>query len=110
MPRSLWPFPKLTPAMGFWRLQMFLLGVALAASGMYWLLQGNTNPAPQFLFTFIIGNCTWLAVTISTPLLVRQQFPEPIASAMIAVTRLLMLTPSFSACFVSFEYRVLGRR
>jgi len=27
----------------------------------------------------------------------------PIASAMIAVTRLLMLTPSFSACFVSFE-------
>lgn len=26
----------------------------------------------------------------------------PIASAMIAVTRLLMLTPSFSACFVSF--------
>jgi HEPN domain-containing protein len=27
----------------------------------------------------------------------------PIASAIIAVTRLLMLTPSFSACFFSFE-------
>ena len=27
----------------------------------------------------------------------------PIASAMIAVTRLLMLTPSFSACFVNLE-------
>ena len=34
----------------------------------------------------------------------------PIASAMIAVTKLLMLTPSFSACFVNFEYRVRGRR
>jgi hypothetical protein len=28
---------------------------------------------------------------------------DPIASAMIAVTKLLMLTPSFSACLVSFE-------
>jgi len=30
----------------------------------------------------------------------------PIASAMVAVTRLLMLTPLFSACFVNFEYSV----
>jgi phosphoserine phosphatase RsbU/P len=75
MPRSLWPFPKLTPLLGFWRLQLFLLCVALAISGIYWLLQGNTNPTPQVLFTFIIGNCTWLAVTLSAPLLLKQQFP-----------------------------------
>jgi sigma-B regulation protein RsbU (phosphoserine phosphatase) len=61
--------------LGFWRLQLFLLCVALAISGIYWLLQGNTNPTPQVLFTFIIGNCTWLAVTLSAPLLLKQQFP-----------------------------------
>lgn len=61
--------------MGFWELQLFLLGVALAISGMFWLLLGNTNPTPQFLFAFIIGNCTWLAVTVSAPLLLKQQSP-----------------------------------
>jgi len=35
MPRSLWPFPKLTPAMGFWRLQMFLLGVAFLSTVIF---------------------------------------------------------------------------
>jgi len=75
MPRSVWPFPKLMPLLGFWRLQLFLLGIALAVSGIYWLLQGITNPTPQLLFTFIIGNCTWLAVTLSAPLLIKQQFP-----------------------------------
>jgi hypothetical protein len=75
MPRSVWPFAKLTPLLGFWRLQLFLLCIALAISGLYWLLQGNTNPTSQVLFTFIIGNCTWLAVTLSAPLLIKQQFP-----------------------------------
>jgi phosphoserine phosphatase RsbU/P len=70
-----WPFPKLTPLMGFWQLQLFMLGIALAVSGMFWLLKGNTNPTPQFLFTFIIGNCTWLAVTFSTPVLLKQRSP-----------------------------------
>ncbi len=67
--------PKLTPLMGFWQLQLFLLGVALAISGMFWLLLGNTNPTPQFLFAFIIGNCTWLAVTVSAPVLLKRQSP-----------------------------------
>lgn len=35
---------------------------------------------------------------------------DPIASAMIAVTKLLILTPSRSACFVSLVYSVRGRR
>ena len=73
--RSVWPFPKLTPVMGFWQLQLFLLGVALAVSGMYWLLLGNTNPTSQFLFTFIIGNLTWLVVTLSAPVLLKQRSP-----------------------------------
>jgi sigma-B regulation protein RsbU (phosphoserine phosphatase) len=75
MPRSWWPFSTLTPLLGFWQLQLLLLGIAFATSGMYWLLQGNTNPTPQFLFTFIMGNCTWLAVTISAPVLRKQQAP-----------------------------------
>jgi hypothetical protein len=33
---------------------------------MFWLLQGNSNPTAQFLFTFIIGNCTTLAVVLPT--------------------------------------------
>ena len=75
MPRNVWPFPKLTPLLGFWRLQLFLLCIALAISGIYRLLQGNTNPTSQVLFTFIIGNCTWLEVTLSAPLLITRQFP-----------------------------------
>jgi hypothetical protein len=75
MLRRVWPFPKLTPLMGFWQLQLFLLGVALATSGMYWLLRGNTNPTQQFLFTFIIGNLTWLAVTLSAPALLKLRPP-----------------------------------
>lgn len=71
MPRSVWPFPKLTPAGGlsFWQLQILLAGVAVAVSGIYWLLRGITNPTAQILFTFIIGNCTWLAVLLAAPLL-----------------------------------------
>jgi hypothetical protein len=75
MPRNVWPFAKLTLLLGFWRMQLMLLCIALAVSGIYWLLQVNTNPISEVLFTFIIGNCTWLAVTLSAPLLIEQQFP-----------------------------------
>jgi len=61
--------------LGFWRLQLFLVGIAVAASGMFWLLRGTTNPTPEFLFTFIVGNCTWAAVTLSAPVLLKQQSP-----------------------------------
>src|SRR5258708_39274276 len=44
-----------------------------------------------------------LEVSRRPPAHCRARF-APMASAMIAVTRLLMLTPSFSACFVSLEY------
>jgi hypothetical protein len=76
MPKSLWPLPKLTPAGGlsFWQLQILLVGVAVAVSGIFWLLKGITNPTPQILFTFIIGNCNWLAVLLAAPL-VKQKSP-----------------------------------
>ena len=76
MLKSPWPFSKVTQVAGlsFWRLQILLVGVAAAVSGIFWLLQGTTNPAPQVLFTFIIGNCNWLAVVLATPLL-RQKSP-----------------------------------
>lgn len=50
MPKSLWPLPKLTPAGGlsFWQLQILLVGVAVAVSGIFWLLQGITNPTRKF--------------------------------------------------------------
>ncbi len=40
MPRSLWPFPELTPlpVFNFWKMQLVLLGVAVALWGMFWLL------------------------------------------------------------------------
>jgi hypothetical protein len=71
MMRNLWPPSKLRSVGGlsFWRLQILLAGVAVAASGIFWLLQGNTNPTSQVLFTFIIGNCNWLAVVFAAPLL-----------------------------------------
>ncbi len=77
MPRRLWSLPKATPLLGlsFGQLQLLLLGVAVALSVLYWLLQGNLNPAPQFLSTFIIGNCNWLAIVLTAPFFTRQRFP-----------------------------------
>ena len=56
------------------KLQLLLVGVALAVSGMFWLPQGNTNPTSHVLFTFIIGNCNWLAVLLAAPV-IRQKSP-----------------------------------
>jgi phosphoserine phosphatase RsbU/P len=76
MLRSLWPFPKRTPASGlsFWQLQVLLVGCAVAVAGIFWLLRGNTNPIQPVLFTFIIGNCAWLAVLLAAPVM-KQKSP-----------------------------------
>jgi hypothetical protein len=42
------------------------MGIARAVSGLYWLLQGNTNPTSAVLSTFGIGNCSWLAASSSS--------------------------------------------
>ena len=77
MPASLSPIrkPAALVSFNFWQTQLLLLGVAITTSGLYWLLQGNTNPTPQFLFTFIIGNCTALAVFLAAPVFTKQKFP-----------------------------------
>jgi len=77
MPKSLRPFPKLTPlpVFDFWKMQLVLLGVAVALWGMFWLLQGNVNPIPVFLSTFIIGNCASLAVVLATPIITELKSP-----------------------------------
>jgi phosphoserine phosphatase RsbU/P len=77
MPRSLRPLPRLSPQLGltFWQLQVLLVGIAAAVAGLYWLLQGNTNPTSQLLSTFIIGNCNWLAVVVAMPAFTKQKHP-----------------------------------
>src|ERR1700722_2845086 len=76
MPRSLWPFPKVTPPSGlrFWQLQVLLVGCAVAVGGIFWMLQGLMSPIQPVLFTFIIGNCVWLAVLLAAPL-IKRKFP-----------------------------------
>src|SRR5580704_1994890 len=77
MQRSWWPLPKLSSPLGldFWTFQLLLLGIAVAVSGLYWLLQGNANPASTVLSTFIIGNCNWLAVGFATQVFTKQKSP-----------------------------------
>jgi hypothetical protein len=77
MPRSLWSFPKPKPlpVFNFWQMQLVLLGVALAVWGMFWLLRGNANPIPVFLFAFIIGNCASLTVVLATPIITELKSP-----------------------------------
>ena len=77
MPRRLWPFPKLSPLLGlnFWQIQLLLLGIGVAISGLYWLLQGNANPIAQTLFALIIGNCNWIAVVLATGVLSKRKPP-----------------------------------
>jgi sigma-B regulation protein RsbU (phosphoserine phosphatase) len=73
--RRLFTELKLLVGIDIWRLQLSLLGIALAVSGLFWLLQGITNPTAPFLFTFIIGNCTTLAVVLAAPLFTERKFP-----------------------------------
>jgi sigma-B regulation protein RsbU (phosphoserine phosphatase) len=77
MPRNWWPLSNLSPQLGltFWQIQMLLLGISVAVSGLYWLLQGTVNPASQLVSTFIIGNCNWLAAVLATPLFAKQKAP-----------------------------------
>ncbi|HTB13224.1 MAG TPA: PP2C family protein-serine/threonine phosphatase [Bryobacteraceae bacterium] len=92
-------------ALGFWQLQVLLAGVALAASGVYWLLQGNTNPASQILFTFIIGNCNWLAVVLAAPL-IRQKSPWD----WIAYLAVLLPTAAMASWIASVANRAIAGR
>ncbi len=77
MPTTPNPFSKLRPLLGigFWRMQLVFLAIAVAVSGLFWLTVGTAHPLANFLFTFIIGNCTTLAITLTAPLFGKRQFP-----------------------------------
>ncbi len=107
MPRSLWPFPKLTPASGLsiWQLQILLVGCAAAVAGIFWLLQGLTNPIKPVLFTFILGNCTWLAVLFAAPF-IKQKSPWD----WIAYLGVLIPTAAVASWVASVASRIVGRQ
>jgi phosphoserine phosphatase RsbU/P len=59
----------------FWRFQLVLLAVALAAAGMYWLIAGRTNLLADLLFALIAGNCTHVWMQVTAPVYGRRTFP-----------------------------------
>src|SRR5580658_9085847 len=66
---------KAFPGSGFWRFQLVLLAVALAAAGMYWLIAGHTNLLADLLFALIAGNCTHVWMRVTAPVYGRRTFP-----------------------------------
>jgi sigma-B regulation protein RsbU (phosphoserine phosphatase) len=107
MTRNLWGLSKRTAvgSLSFWRLQALLVGVAVAVSGIFWLLLGNTNPTTQVLSTFIIGNCNWLAVLLAAPLL-RQDPPLD----WIAYLAVLLPTAAMASWIASVASRFVAGR
>jgi sigma-B regulation protein RsbU (phosphoserine phosphatase) len=106
MPRSLWPFSKLTPAsgLGFWQMQRLLVGCAVAVAGIFWLLQGLTNPIKPVLFTFIIGDCTWLAVLLAAGFTKQKS-----AWDWIAYLGVLLPAAAVASWIASVASRIVGR-
>jgi sigma-B regulation protein RsbU (phosphoserine phosphatase) len=108
MRRSSWFVPKLSPQLGlnFWQIQLVLLGIAAALSGVYWLLQGNTNPTPQILSTFIIGNCNWLALVLAIPNLTTQKPPWDF----VAYVAVLLPVAAVASSIASLATRIVSGR
>jgi sigma-B regulation protein RsbU (phosphoserine phosphatase) len=108
MPKSLSPFPKPMALLGFnfWQAQLALLGIAVAISGLYWLLQGLTNPTPQFLFTFIIGNCTTFATAVAAPVFTKRKSP----SDWLLFLAVLLPVAAVSSSIASVANRVVAGR
>ncbi|MGA7413929.1 MAG: hypothetical protein WBW33_25860, partial [Bryobacteraceae bacterium] len=77
MPTTPSPFSQLRPLLGisFWRLQLVFLAIAVAVSGLFWVILGTAHPIANLLFTFIIGNCTTLVMIIAAPFFGKRPFP-----------------------------------
>lgn len=77
MPANLRPFLQFKTLLGvnFWQMQLVLLAIAVAVSGLFWLMRGYAHLPANLLFTFIIGNCTTLAITLATPFFGKRPFP-----------------------------------
>jgi len=59
----------------FWQYQLVLAAIALAVSGMYWLILGSAQPRQALFFALIIGNSLALARRITSPFYERKVFP-----------------------------------
>lgn len=59
----------------FAQFQLVLIAIALAVSGMYWLIQGSSQPMQSLLFAFIVGNSTGFAVRVASRVYARRSFP-----------------------------------
>jgi phosphoserine phosphatase RsbU/P len=77
MPATSRPSTQIKGLLGinFWQLQLVLLAIAAAVSGLFRVILGSTHPIANLLFTFIIGNCATLALVLTAPLFGSRAFP-----------------------------------
>jgi len=70
-------FSQFRPLLGIslWRMQLVFLAVTVAVSGLFWVISGTAHPIAILLFTFIIGNCTTVAMILAAPLFGGRPFP-----------------------------------
>jgi len=70
------------------RFQFLLLAIGLALAGTFWLLQGHLafgNVAAVLIFTFIVGNSTYLAAAAAAPIYMRRSFPSDVVLLLVIV-------------------------
>ena len=62
----------------FWRFQLTLLAIGLAVVGLFWLFQGHLalqDIVGPLIFTFVVGNCTYLSALAAVPVYAARSFP-----------------------------------
>jgi phosphoserine phosphatase RsbU/P len=61
--------------MGFWRFQLMILAVGIAAAGMFWLISGSVNPLQILVFSIVVGNSTVISLNVTTRFYLRLPTP-----------------------------------
>jgi sigma-B regulation protein RsbU (phosphoserine phosphatase) len=89
----------------FGRFQLVLLAVALAVSGMYWLIIGSAEPVESLIFTLIVGNCTAIAARIASPVYAHRSFPTDV----LAYLAILLPVSAASNLVSSVVWNILSR-
>lgn len=89
----------------FGRFQLVLLAIALAVSGMYWLILGSAEPVESLIFTFIVGNCTAVIARIASPAYARRSFPADV----LAYLAILLPVSAASSSLASAVWNILSR-
>jgi sigma-B regulation protein RsbU (phosphoserine phosphatase) len=89
----------------FGRFQLVLLAVALAVSGLYWLILGSAEPVESLVFTFIVGNCAAITVRIASPVYVNRVFPADV----LVYLAILLPVSAASSSLSSVVWNILSR-